>query len=478
MKITSKSKLLGAVILGAVIVYGGLVFVNFATSQTRSVPLFKDPVVAAQLRSFVAEKEAQAYAATNPIPAEFKPFFQAAERGDWLAVNNCFEEFHNHAGQYHNSGNTDPRLHGTAWQAVSETWGALAAFGQGDETYSAEFGSNIVASIPPGSIYFGGTDPGRFLVTAFCKSQVNADPFFVLTQNALADGTYLQYLQGMYGGKIYIPTAEDSQKCFADYTQDVAARQKKNQLKPGEDVQVDANGRIQVRGQVAVMQINGLLAKLVFDKNPDREFYVEESYPLDWMYPYLEPHGLIFKINRQPLTGLSGAMVGQDHDYWRNIVRPMLGDWLSDDTSVAQVAAFAKKTFGHQDFSGFTGDPRFIRNEYSNKTYSKLRSAIAGLYAWRMTDHATGKEDKQRIVEAADFAFRQAWALCPYSPEAVFRYVNFLLQHNRSSDAILVAETASEMPEMQGEDGQQIRAVVAQLKAYQKSKIGTGNGRD
>ena len=48
------------------------------------------------------------------------------------------------------------------------------------------------------------------------------------------------------------------------------------------------------------MAINGLLAKIMFDKNPDREFYIEESFPLDWMYPYLEPHGLIFKINRQP----------------------------------------------------------------------------------------------------------------------------------------------------------------------------------
>ena len=80
-----------------------------------------------------------------------------------------------------------------------ETWGALDAFGEGNEKYSAAFGTNIVASIPPGSIYFGGTDPGRFLVTAICKSQVNADPFFVLTQNALADSTYLDYLRGMYG---------------------------------------------------------------------------------------------------------------------------------------------------------------------------------------------------------------------------------------------------------------------------------------
>jgi hypothetical protein len=466
---TSKFKSLGAIIFGSVIVFGGLLFVSFSTPQTGPFQLTKDPAVAAQLKSFVAEKESQAYAATNPIPAEFKPFFKAAEKGDWLAASNDFVEFRKHAGQYDNTDKIDPRLRGTAWQAVMETWGALAAFGEGDAKYSAEFGTNIVASIPPGSIYFGGTDPGRFLVTAFCKSQVNGDPFFVLTQNALADSTYLDYLHEMYGVKIYTPTTEDSQKCFQDYTQDVAARQKKNQLRPGEDINVDANGKIQISGQVAVMEINGLLAKIVFDKNPDRDFYVEESFPLDWMYPYLEPHGLIFKINRQPLTELSDEIVAQDHDYWSGLVGPMIGDWLTDDTTVEQVAAFAKKNFGQQDFSGFMGDPVFIKNDYSNKTFSKLRSAIAGLYAWRM-DQAVGDQDKKRMADAADFAFRQAWALCPNSLEATFRYVNFLLKQGRSSDAVLVAETTAQMPSMQGADGQTVRSMVKQLEAYQKSK--------
>ena len=98
-------------------------------------------------------------------------------------------------------------------------------------------------------------------------------------------------------------------------------RLQNHQLKPGEDVKMDADGKIQVSGQVAVMEINGLLAKIIFDKNPDREFYIEESFPLDWMYPYLEPHGLILKINRQPLAELSDEIVERDHDYWAKLVR-------------------------------------------------------------------------------------------------------------------------------------------------------------
>jgi hypothetical protein len=38
--------------------------------------------------------------------------------------------------------------------------------------------------------------------------------------------------------------------------------------------------------------------------------------------------------------------------------------------------------------------------------------------------------------------FRHGFALCPYSSEAVFRYVNFLLQFNRFEDARLLARTA------------------------------------
>jgi hypothetical protein len=456
MKTTIKS--LGAVILG-----GGLFISGCAKKQVALFQSLKNPELAAQLKSFVAEKEAQANAATNKMPSEFQAFFAVAAKGDWLAVSNAFVKLRKHSGK------TDERLRGTAWQAVLETWGALEAFGEGDEKYSMLFGTNIIASIPAGSIYFGGTDAGRFIITALQKSQVQAEPFFTLSQGPLPDAMYLKYLRGMYGAKIYTPTDEDSKRTLQDYSQDFARRRSKNQLLPGEDITVGADGQIQFNGQMAVIQVKALLAKLIFDKNPDREFYIEESFPFDWLYPYLEPHGLIFKLNHQPLPGLSDKIVEQDHDYWRSLVRPMIGDWLTDDTPVEQVAAFAKKTFGKQDFSGFTGDRRFIQNAYSHRMFSKPRSSLAGLYAWRM-QQATGATEKDRMVREADFAFRQAWALCPDSTETVFRYVAFLMEQKRFADALLVAETAAQMPSVQGQEGQSMRDVVVQLKQFLKAK--------
>ena len=428
----------------------------------------KNPEAVTQLKSFVSEKEAQANAATNEAAPGFATYFAAAERGDWLAVSNAFLDLRNHAGQYQNTGKTDGRLRGTKWQAIIEIWGGLDAFGEGDEKYSALYANDIIESIPPGSIYFGGTDPGRFLITAMQKNQAAGDPFFTLTQNALADSTYLDYLRSMYGDKLHIPTTEDSEKAFKDYTDDVTRRKQLNQIKPGENVQTDpASGRVQVSGQVAVMEINALLVKDIFEKNSNREFYVEESFPLDWMYPYLEPNGIIFKLNRQPLPALTDEIVQRDHDYWAKLTTPMIGGWLNDGTTIKEIAAFTEKVYSKHGYSGFTGDPRFVQNAYSQKMFSKERSSIAGLYAWRALQTKDAAE-KQRMNAAADFAFRQAWALCPYSPEAVIRYVNLLFSEQRFSDALLVAQTAAKMPEMQGSNGRQIRDLVEQIKNIQQ----------
>ena len=87
------------------------------------------------------------------------------------------------------------------------------------------------------------------------------------------------------------------------------------------------------------------------------------------MYPYLEPHGLILKINRQPLPGLSGEIVQRDRDYWTKNVTPMIGGWLKPDTTVEEIAAFAEKIYVKNDLSGFTGDPQFVQNEFWCKIF-------------------------------------------------------------------------------------------------------------
>src|SRR5262249_29586522 len=157
-------------------------------------------------------------------------------------------------------------------------------------------------------------------------------------------------------------------------------------------------------------------------------------------------HRLILKINRQPIPELANEIVARDREYWARYVGPIVGDWLTVETALLDVVAFVDKVYLKQDLSSFRGDPRYIDNEVPQRRFSKLRSSIGGLYAWR-AQNAQGPDEKERMLKEADFAFRQAFVLCPGSPEAVYRYINLLAGQERLDDAILVVEAAVRLEE-------------------------------
>ncbi|MEN9572784.1 MAG: hypothetical protein RL514_639 [Verrucomicrobiota bacterium] len=256
-------------------------------------------------------------------------------------------------------------------------------------------------------------------------------------------------------------TVEDSSKAFTEYVEDARRRLEHDrdpkkateprQIKPGEDVRHDeATGRIQVSGQVAVMSINGLLTKVMFDKNPAHEFYVEESFPLDWMYPHLTPSGIIMKINRQPLPEMTQEIVDRDHRFWSKYSERLIGNWIDYDTSVSNICRVAEQVYVRRNYENLKvdgkdvkPDSRFVRDDDAQKAFSKLRSAIAGVYFWRINEAGRrgNLAEQQRMIKECDFAFRQAFAYCPFSPEAVFRYTNLLISLGRVDDALLIART-------------------------------------
>jgi hypothetical protein len=339
---------------------------------------------------------------------------------------------------------------------------AAAQFALGEPKYAFAFGQGIIGSIPPGSIYFGGTDPGRGLVTVLCRSHETGDPFFTLTQNALADRTYLRYLREIYGGSIFIPSNDELQQAIDEYLRDLERREKENQLKPGEMVE-RKDGKVQLKGQVSVMVINGAMARLIVDRNPGRQFFVEESFPLEWMYPHLLPHGFIMAIARERLPAIPPERVEQDRRFWQEQVGQILGDWFQPETPVAEICAFAERVFLRKDLAGFGGDPKYVANENTCRAFSKLRSSLGGLYHWR-AKVGPNSPDKPLMAKAADLAFRQAFALCPSSPEAVFRYAGLLLAERRRAEALQLVETASKLEPENG----QLRRLAEHIR---------GNGR-
>ncbi len=296
--------------------------------------------------------------------------------------------------------------------------------------------------------------PERFQdvkLSAYVKAFVDQNPQLhsrIRLSRLLLEEAYPKVFKKSQGGlypdrEIYTPSNDDSQRCFADYMADAQERMRKGQLKPGEDVRVIDN-KVQVSGQVAVMAINGLLTKVIFDRNPNNEFYVEESFPLDWMFPHLTPYGIIMKINRQPVPELTEDMVRRDHEFWSQYSDRLIGNWIGYDTSISNICAFAEKTYVNHDYRGFKGDPRFVRDDDAQKAFSKLRSSIGGLYAWRI-DNAKSEAERQRALKEAEFAFKQAYAYCPYSPEALYRFVNILLRSGRIDEARLMAATSKKL---------------------------------
>jgi tetratricopeptide (TPR) repeat protein len=219
------------------------------------------------------------------------------------------------------------------------------------------------------------------------------------------------------------------------------------------------------------MMINGLLCKVIFDHNPTNDFYVEESFPLDWMYPYETPSGIIMKINRNPLPSIPDEVFKKDHEFWSKYSERLCGNWITYDTTVQQIADFAEKVYLHNNYEGFTGDRKFVRDDDAQKAFSKLRSSIAGVYAWRLVPQFCPPEyrpkndaEYQALVRETDFAFKQAFAFCPYSPEAVYRYVNFLLPLGRFDDALIVAQTCQKLDPYNGA----LVGLVQQLEEYKK----------
>ena len=285
------------------------------------------------------------------------------------------------------------------------------------------------------AVLYGGTDPGRFVPTymIYCESRVAPqDRFFdrnfdrsdvyIITQNALADNTYMNYIRDQYDftrpantgwfqrwlkrDKVYpqppirIPSQDDGNMAFQKYIADLRT----GRIPPNADVKVEG-GRVSVQGVQGVMTINGILAQWIFEKNKDKhDFYVEESYVLPWMYPYMRPAGIILKLEKNPLPSPQ-----ENPSLWAEIAKKDRAYW--DDLAAK-----------------FMARPEFRRSDDAKKAFSKLRSAIAGLYGFR------------GMIAEAEYAFRQSLTLCPESPEASFRLADLFMQQHRYAEASKVME--------------------------------------
>ena len=238
------------------------------------------------------------------------------------------------------------------------------------------------------AVLFGGTDPGRFVPTYMVYGVGMRPDVYVLTQNALADPTYMNVERDLYGDELWLPTADQVRDAFVDYVDEVQAGKRTTRGKIEEE-----NGRMRISGSSAVMEINAILAQSIFDRNTN-PFYLEESYTMDWMLPYLEPTGLIMRLQRSSSFEW-GTMTQRDLDFW---------DWMT---------------------RRLTSRSAYRRDFAAKKSFSKLRSSLAGLYAYRQDTRAT------------ESAFYDALRLYPASSESVFRLIQeYYLPYGHFDEAL------------------------------------------
>jgi hypothetical protein len=240
------------------------------------------------LASFLGAKQQQAETvlatANLAKPEQLDNLFAAMARGDSQTASNHYRVLDD---RFRNRRNGSREL-GVVWQIVMEAHTGWDAFHTGSPDLMERFGREIIAVVPEGAVYFGGTDPGRFVVTALCQSHAEARPFFTLTQNQLADARYMDYARHLYGSRLTIPSQGDERTVIGDYVTDYRERKEQGKVGADEHVSVDGQGRISLSGLGSVMAINGLLVKRIMGQNPKREYFMEESYPITWLYPHLE----------------------------------------------------------------------------------------------------------------------------------------------------------------------------------------------
>jgi Tfp pilus assembly protein PilF len=275
-----------------------------------------------------------------------------------------------------------------------------------------DYGRDMLKDLPKGAFVFGGTDPGRFVPTymilgeSFVDPKHRKDPDFdrrdlvIVTQNALADAFYQRYIHDHYapgrpkakgwfekwlGRDEQYPKDETIMPSEQELMEIV--RNVSNNLPPGANPQ-DPN--------IGILYHAGI-AQWIFEKNKDkREFFIEESFPMEWTYPYAVPHGLSYRLNKEPLETLPPEVVEEDFRYWNAYVEKLLGD----------------KNF-HQDFD-------------AKRSFSKLRNSTGNLYRAR------------KMWPEAERAYRQALQLHPNNMESLIAM----------SDILRVQKRWEEMTEM------------------------------
>ncbi len=358
--------------------------------------------VAARLSAFSKNRRAVAHRYAEKlgvkVPADFEKFFDAADAGNWEEINRLYKEL-----KKRTRGGDDPerQVLQKLFPTVQETWGAQESAHSWPAQALLDYGQNVLGVLKPGMVYVGGTDPGRFIPT-FLNETSGGENHIVLTQNPLADTTYLEYVDFLYGDRFHAIGSEESQRAFHNYFEDVQKRfehdkqfpDEPKQMRPNENYK-NENGRVQVSGQVPVMGINDLLLQSIRDKNPDLSFALEESFSLPSTYKGAVPLGPILELGSPNDTpALTPTLATESLKNW------------------------------HDTINRLTASPDFDASGDSARAYAHMIVAQGNLFS------------SQNLGNEAEHAYRLAQQLAPKDEvEPTGKLYELLTRNGRTADA-------------------------------------------
>ena len=339
------------------------------------------------------------------IPSAVEKFFDAIEAGDWNEIDAQWKVLAEHSSQYAFSKEHWPDLD-PFWMSVLDAYGVAEQAHLWPAQKLLDYGNAILDSLRPGMVYVGGTDAGRWIPELLNETS-GGEPHIAITQNAFADGRYLEFMQTLYGERFAALTDEDSKRALEEFKTDARKRlehdqqfpDEPKQVRPGENIKI-VNGEVQVSGGTGVMAINERLLQMLMAKNPELSFAIEQSALMTSTFANATPVGPIMELGvRDEQNALTRERAAQSVDYWRTTAQQLLSDSQADSDEV-------------------------------RGSYAKLALNQASLLL-----------DRNYTAEAEQ-TFRLALDIAPSSREAVFTYVNLLTEQNRVEDAIAIAEKA------------------------------------
>lgn len=337
--------------------------------------------------------------AQKEIPPEVEKFFDAIQSGNWEDITNQWYELSIHSSQYTYSSNHWDQLD-PFWPSVLDAYGVAEQAHLWPAQKLLDYGNAIDAALRPGMVYVGGTDNGRW-IPELLNDTSDGEQHIVVTQNALADGRYLDFVKDLYGERMSTLTQDESQRAFADYVSDAQKRlehdqqfpDEPKQVLPGEDIKI-VDGKVQVSGQTAVMAINERLLQMLMQKNPEMSFAIEESFPLRGTYADSLPLGPLMELNaRNDQNAFTADRASQSLDYWRNAAQQILSDFNATSSEAVL------------------------------RSYSHDASAAANLLA------------AHDFNSQAEETYRLATQLWPGNPECVGGLANLLAADGRATEA-------------------------------------------